>query len=92
MKFGPIRPARTTLKFDYADFLENFAEVNGVQVRGQMFVWHNELPQWLVTGKYSRDELTAIMRKQIATVVGRYCGHVYAWDVVNEAVDDQTAL
>ena len=62
-----------------------------MQVRGHTLVWHNELPQWLVTGKYSRDELTAIMREPISTVVGRYRGHVYAWDVVNEAVDDQTA-
>jgi endo-1,4-beta-xylanase len=90
LKFGPLEPTRGTFKFDDADFLVNFAEANGMQVRGHTLVWHNELPQWLIGGKFSRDELIAIMHEHISTVVGRYRGRVYAWDVVNEAIDDQT--
>ena len=90
MKFGPLRPTQTTFNFDDADFLVNFAQANGMQVRGHTLIWHNELPPWLLAGNFSRDDLIAIMREHISTVVGRYRGHVYAWDVVNEAIDDQT--
>ena len=34
----------------------------------------------------------AVMREHIATVVGRYKGRVAYWDVVNEAIDDQSNL
>ena len=90
MKFGPLEPTQGTFQFDDADFLVNFAEANGMQVRGHTLVWHNELPQWLLGGNFTREELIAIIREHISTVVGRYRGHVYAWDVVNEAIDDQT--
>jgi endo-1,4-beta-xylanase len=36
----------------------------------------------------SREELLERMRDHIFTVVGRYKGKIKAWDVVNEAIDD----
>jgi len=36
----------------------------------------------------SREELLQRMRDHIFTVVGRYKGKIKAWDVVNEAIDD----
>ena len=35
---------------------------------------------------------SAILREHIETVIGHYRGRVYAWDVVNEAIDDQGGL
>src|SRR5262249_49288922 len=35
-------------------------------------------------------EVIEILREHIITLVGRYRGRVWAWDVVNEAVDDST--
>jgi endo-1,4-beta-xylanase len=59
-----------------------------MKIRGHTLVWHNQLPSWLTGGNFTRDELISILRDHILTFVGRYRGRVWAWDVVNEAVDD----
>jgi endo-1,4-beta-xylanase len=59
-------------------------------IRGHTLVWHNQLPGWLTGGTFTRDEVIAILRDHIMTVVGRYRGKILAWDVVNEAIDDAT--
>ena len=41
---------------------------------------------WLENGSHTRDQLLEILHDHIETVVGRYRGKVFAWDVVNEAV------
>lgn len=92
MKFEPIHPARDRYNFSDADTVVNFAEDNGLKVRGHTLVWHQTLPSWLTAGQFKRDELIKILRDHIATVVGRYRGKVAVWDVVNEAVDDNGIL
>ena len=57
-------------------------------VRGHTLVWHSQIPGWLTGGNFTRDQVIAIMRDHIMTVVGRYRGRILAWDVVNEAVSD----
>jgi endo-1,4-beta-xylanase len=88
MKFGPLRPARTSFDFDRADQLVEFAEAGGMSVHGHTLVWHNQLPGWLTGGSFSRSELLDILKQHILTVAGHYEGQVGSWDVVNEAVAD----
>ncbi len=90
MKFGPLRPSATTFNFNSADHLVNFANENGMQIRGHALIWHNQLPSWLEEGSFSREELLAVMEEHITTVVGRYKGQIREWDVVNEAIDTNT--
>ena len=87
-KFDALHPSRTTFNFTDADALVQFAEANNMAVRGHTLVWHSQLPGWLTGGTFTRDEVIAIMREHIQTVVGRYRGRIRAWDVVNEAIDD----
>ena len=87
MKFGPLRPTPTTFDFESADTLVDFAVGNGMAVHGHTLVWHMQLPTWLTSGSWTRDQLIDILRTHIQTVVGRYKRKVAAWDVVNEAVD-----
>ena len=88
LKFGPLRPSRDSYDFSAADILVQFAQDHDMQVRGHTLVWHNQLPDWLTQGTFSREELSAILKEHILTVVGRYRGKIAAWDVVNEAVGD----
>lgn len=92
MKFGPLHPERDRYDFRQTDAIVDFAEAHGMQVRGHTLIWHNQLPRWLTEGQFNRDELIAILREHIQTVVGRYRGRVAAWDVVNEAVADDGSL
>ena len=90
MKFEHLQPTQDAYDFRAADELIAFAEANDMQVRGHTLVWHNQLPDWLEEGVWSREELIAILEEHISTVVGRYRGRVDYWDVVNEAMDDHS--
>lgn len=92
LKFGPLRPSPEVFDFAEADAIVAFGRDHAMQVRGHTLVWSNQLPDWLLQGKWSRAELTEILQTHIATVVGRYRGQIAWWDVVNEAVDEQGNL
>ena len=90
-KWSAIHPAKDTYNFVDTDALVDFAEASRMQVRGHTLVWHNQLPSWVSSGTFTRDEAIALLHDHIDAVVGRYRGRILAWDVVNEAVDDATA-
>ena len=86
-KFDAIHPEPDRYDFADADAIVDFAAANNMKVRGHTLIWYNQLPRWVREGNFSRDEAIAILTKHIETVVGRYRGKVWAWDVVNESVD-----
>ncbi|NHV99577.1 MAG: endo-1,4-beta-xylanase [Thaumarchaeota archaeon] len=92
LKFERVHPERNVYSFSEADAIISFAEANGMKVRGHTLVWHNQLPEWITRGNYSREEWIRILHDHVTTVVNRYRGRVYAWDVVNEAVDEDGSL
>ncbi|MGQ9856552.1 MAG: endo-1,4-beta-xylanase [Fervidobacterium sp.] len=77
--------------FSQADQYIKFAEENNLAIRGHTLIWHSQTPDWFFrdeTGKLlSREAMIARMREYIHTVVGHFKGKIYAWDVVNEAID-----
>ena len=92
MKFGPLSPRRNVYDFTEADQLINFAQANNMKVHAHVLVWHAQLPKWLTEGKFSRSKLIEILKNHIKTVVGHFRGKVDAWDVVNEALNDDGSL
>jgi endo-1,4-beta-xylanase len=65
-----------------------FAEKHGMKVRGHTLVWHLALPKWVDETKLSHEELTAALRDHIRTEMTHFRGRLCAWDVVNEALED----
>lgn len=92
MKFAEIHPSPQNYDFTAADQLVSFATANGMLVRGHTLLWYREDPAWVKSGNYSKTQLEQILHDHIATVVGRYKGRIFAWDVVNEALDDNGNL
>lgn len=92
MKFERVHPAEKHYTFEEADRMIAFAQANGMGVRGHTLVWHNQTPNWMFEdtsgNAVDRETLLARMKDHIETVVTRYKGSIYAWDVVNEAVSD----
>src|SRR3569623_730399 len=88
MKFSVIQPERGRFDFTQADALVAFAEARAMQVNGHVLVWDQQLPDWLTQGHFNSDELKAILREHIQTVVARYRGRVASWDVAAEAVGE----
>jgi len=86
MKWGPLRPSPTTFDFDEADRLVEFAEANGMQVRGHNLCWHRQIPKWF-DGVATTGNAKELLAGHIETVAGRYAGKMHSWDVVNEAIE-----
>jgi endo-1,4-beta-xylanase len=92
MKSKPIHPEENKYFWADADSIVAFAERNGMKVRGHTLVWHSQAPNWLFVdangNKISKEVLLDRLKAHIQTVVSRYKGKVFAWDVVNEAISD----
>ncbi|MGW5049618.1 endo-1,4-beta-xylanase [Actinokineospora sp. NPDC004072] len=88
MKWEYIHPERDRYNFAAADAIVDFARRNGQVVRGHTLLWHSQNPAWLEQGDFTAEELRAILREHITTVVGRYKGRIHQWDVANEIFDD----
>ncbi|MBN2657333.1 MAG: endo-1,4-beta-xylanase [Spirochaetales bacterium] len=93
MKFRTIHPEENTYNFEPADRLAAFAKENRMKMRGHTFVWHHpdEIAPWVFADESgqarSREEVLSILKDHMAALIDRYGDSVYAWDVVNEAVD-----
>ena len=92
MKFDAVHPEKNTYTFAQADALVAFAHTHNMQVRGHNLVWYRALPAWITKGSFTRNQLLAILKDHIFTVVGHYRGQVNMWDVVNEAVGDDATM
>ncbi|MGM1065512.1 endo-1,4-beta-xylanase [Saccharothrix sp. Mg75] len=84
MKWEYVHPERDRYDFGAADAIVRFAKRNGQVVRGHTLLWHSQNPEWLEQGNFSKEELRAILRDHVKTVVGRYRGDIQQWDVANE--------
>ena len=92
MKFDAVHPEKNTYTFAQADTLVAFAKAHNMQVRGHNLVWYRALPNWITKGTFTRDQLLAIMKDHIFTVVSHYRGQVNIWDVVNEAIANDGSM
>ncbi|RIK78092.1 MAG: 1,4-beta-xylanase [Planctomycetota bacterium] len=96
LKWSEVHPEPSRYDFAAADRYVEFGERHGLFIVGHTLVWHNQTPDWVFRDDagqpLSRDALLERMREHIATVVGRYKGRIHAWDVVNEAIDDEGNL
>lgn len=88
MKWESLQPEPGRFTFCEADQLVAYAEAQEQKVRGHVLVWGLQLPNWVANGNWTRDRLLEVMRAHIREVVGRYRGRIFAWDVVNEALQD----
>jgi endo-1,4-beta-xylanase len=89
MKWAATEPARGVFDFRAGDHVVQFAEAHHMQVRGHNLLWGNYNPVWLKRGRFTPAQLRRIMKNHIQMVVRHYRGQVFAWDVVNEALDSE---
>lgn len=92
MKSALIQPQKGEFNFEASDRFVRFGEKYNQFIVGHTLIWHSQAPAWFFVDEQgqevSRDELIARMKNHIETLVGRYKGRVHAWDVVNEAIED----
>ncbi len=73
--------------YTLSDATIDFAEENGIQLRGHALTWPDTrfMPQWLI-GQSSQTHLNEI-NERIDNVVSRYAGRLVHWDVNNEMLN-----
>jgi len=92
MKWQVVEPTQGTYDWSAADQLVSFAKANGQLVRGHTLVWQNQLPGWLTTGSSTPAQLRDLLHKHITDEVSHFKGHIWQWDVVNEAFNDDGTM
>ncbi|MFF0009148.1 endo-1,4-beta-xylanase [Streptomyces tibetensis] len=88
MKWYATEPQQGVFDFSEGDEIVDLARANRQKVRGHTLVWHSQLPGWLTGREWTAPELRAVLKKHIQTEVRHYRGKVFAWDVVNEAFNE----
>jgi len=92
MKWWVVRHDPDSFDFREADDVVRFAQAHGMKVRGHCLVWDHNHPDWLAHGQFTPSQLSQLLRDHIDRVMKRYAGQVFAWDVVNEAMDEKGKL
>jgi endo-1,4-beta-xylanase len=97
LKWDSTEPAEGQFNWTEADNEVNFAVSHGLQVRGHTLVWYEQIPDWVFKDAAGNDmtptpdNKALLLQREtdhIRAEVGRYKGKMYAWDVVNEVIDE----
>jgi len=89
MKMDAIQQARGQFDFAQADAMMEFAVQHDMKVRAVPLVWHDALPRWAMNQKFPRQEALGILKDHIFAVMSHFKGRVFAWDVLNEGLNDK---
>jgi len=92
LKMNMIRPEENRYDWWGGDELVKYAGENKMRLFGHTLIWHLALPRWLETYQGDSQAWERLFRDHIQTVVRRYAGKIVAWDVVNEAFDNDGTL
>lgn len=96
MKWDATEPTEGNFSFTNADAEVAFAQAHNMKIRGHNFVWHNQIPAWVFLDAQgnpmtptpaNKALLLQRLRNHIMGVGSHFGNAIYAWDVVNEAID-----
>jgi len=88
MKWRTLRPDASTYDFRQGDEVVLFAHEHQMKVRGHCLVWGRDNPDWLTQNHFTTRRLSRVLHEHITRVMTHYENQVFAWDVVNEALDE----
>ncbi|BCJ55059.1 beta-xylanase [Actinoplanes sp. NBRC 14428] len=86
MKPEATQPNRGQFTFSAGDQIYNWATQRGMKVRGHTLAWHAQQPGWMQS--LGGSSLRQAMIDHINGVMAHYKGKLAAWDVVNEAFNE----
>ena len=88
MKPYCIHPSENVYDFSGADAIVEFAQKNGLKVRGHGLVYEKIFPAWFTQNAdgttASYDTVMKRLEDHVRTIVRHFKGKIYCYDVVNE--------
>lgn len=91
MKWEVINPEAEVFDWTEPDLFVQFGEDNDMFIVGHTLVWHNQLSGY-VEDITEPEMMRAALKDHIDAVAGRYKGRINAWDVVNEALNEDGTM
>jgi endo-1,4-beta-xylanase len=89
MKWDAIERTRGSEDFRAGDAIVSYGQANGMQIKGHALIWHGSMPGWL--SALPAADFRAAFEAHIRSVGEHFRGRVIAWDVVNEAIADDSS-
>ncbi|KAK8102060.1 glycoside hydrolase family 10 protein [Apiospora sp. TS-2023a] len=83
-------PEQGVFNFTEGDIVTSIAQEQGLIQRCHALVWHSQLAPWVdnATAQWTPETLSAVIVEHVTNVMEHYRGKCYAWDVVNEALNE----
>jgi endo-1,4-beta-xylanase len=91
LKWEFTEPRPNEFNFEGPDSIVDFAARHDMIMHGHTLVWYAAIPDWVARLATAKDARAALER-HIGTLVSRYRGKIWAWDVVNEPVEPKDGL
>jgi endo-1,4-beta-xylanase len=91
LKWNVTEPQPGKFDFTDGDSIAAFAAQHDMLIHGHTLVWYAAIPQW-VSELASAADARAALERHIITQVQHYHGKIWAWDVVNEAIEPNDGL
>jgi len=94
MKMSYLQPTQGNFTFTDADAFVDYAKSKGIDVHGHALLWHSDyqVPGFMKTWSGSAVDFITAVETHVTTIVDHYeaKGGVVSWDVVNEALNDNS--
>jgi len=88
-KLSSLQPQKGVYDFSDCDAHYEMAQKLGQKFRGHCLIWFNYQPEWFQNITDSQEMEQTIV-DHITTVLTHYKGKIDTWDVVNEAIEDES--
>jgi endo-1,4-beta-xylanase len=85
VQWSNVEPQRDRWDFAQADRLVSWARKNNMEILAQPLCWHQFLPDWVLRGNFSQDELKGILYNHAFKLANHYRNDISLWVAVNEA-------
>jgi endo-1,4-beta-xylanase len=91
LKWDHTEPRPNEFDFAGPDSIVDYAARRDMIMHGHTLVWYAAIPDWVSRLATAKDATVALER-HIGTLVSRYRGKVWAWDVLNEPIEPKDGM
>ncbi|KLU90863.1 glycosyl hydrolase family 10 [Magnaporthiopsis poae ATCC 64411] len=83
-----VEPEEGVFNYTEGEVVSSIAARNRQTLRCHTLVWHSQLAPWVEAKQWTPETMREAIVRHIQNVAGHWKGRCYAWDVVNEALED----